>query len=99
MRVAMETLAYTVPPEDRGYYELSTAIIELAVDDYRKYRQKNAEEKLVEVRVFFLSDMFENLSGVDNPNLFLYKLDEQIEKELKSGVKRKRKKQIMKCNG
>ena len=51
------------------------------------------------LRKFFLSEIFENISGVDNPNMFLIRLDEEIEKEIKSGEKRKREKQRMKCNG
>ena len=71
MRVATEMLSYTIPPEQRGYYELSSAIVSIAVKDYRrlsKYSYKSKEyEKL---RTFFLSEIFENISGCDNPNLF-----------------------------
>lgn len=100
MRVAEEMLSYTVPPEERGYYELSSAIVSIAVKDYRRVSKYAFKSKEYErLRKFFLSEIFENISGCDNPNMFLIKLDEQIEKEKESGIRRKREKQAMKCNG
>ena len=98
-RVAEEMMAYRSPPEQRGYYELSTAIVNTAVKDYRRLKKTSHTKELEMIRLFFLSDVFENISGVENPNMFLSKLDEQIEREILSGVKRKREKQVMKCNG
>ena len=99
MRVAEEMLSYTIPPEDRGYYELSSAIVSTAVKDYRRLKKMEHTRELDSLRMFFLSEIFENISGCDNPNMFLLRLDEQIEKEINSGVRRKREKQKMKCNG
>ena len=103
VKVADETMAYRVPPEERGYYELSSAIISFAVDDYRRLRRGTPTRELKRLRDFFLSDVFENLSGVENPSLFLIRLDEQIDEEIRrekeDGVTRKRRKQTMKCNG
>ena len=98
MRVASETLSYTVPPEQRGYYELSSAIVRTAVEDYRSYRKmwnrdrdgKRAQWLVDELRTFFMSDLFEKISGLDNPNVFLMQLDAQIDKECAEGVRRKR---------
>ena len=89
--------SYRVPPEDRGYYELSSAIISIAIKDYRRYRKTSSSE-VETLREFFLSETFENISMIDNPNLFLRKLDEEIDKEIKSGIRRKREKRTMKCN-
>ena len=97
MRASDEMLSYRIPPEHRGYYELSSAIVATAVKDYR--RMKKLGKELGTLRSFFLSEVFENISGVENPNLFLMRLDEQIEKEMKDGIQRKREKQAMKCNG
>ena len=99
MKVSADTLSYTVPPEQRGYYELSSAIVSAAVRDYRRCRKMTCAREMEKLRQFFLSEVFENISGVDNPNMFLMKLDEQIDKEIGSGVKRKREKQTMRCNG
>lgn len=99
LKASEETMAYRVPPEERGYYELSSAIVTCAVKDYRRLKKTTPTKELEMLRQFFLSEVFENLSGVDNPSMFLYRLDEQIEKEIKNGVKRKREKQAMKCNG
>ena len=100
MRMAEEQKSYTVPPEERGYYELSSAIVCTAIKDYRRARRFSCNSELYKsLRDFFLSEIFENLSGCDNPNLFLVRLDEEIDKETASGYRRKREKQIMKCNG
>ena len=99
VHVAEDMLSYRVPPEERGYYELSTAIVSSAVNDYRRCRIMVCTREIKALRAFFLSDIFENISGVENPNLFLQKLDEQIDQEIKSGVRRKRAKIDMKCNG
>lgn len=99
VKVSVDTLSYTVPPEERGYYELSTAIVSTAVRDYRRCRKYRCASEIERLRTFFLSEVFENISGVDNPNMFLLKLDEQIDKEIDSGIRRKREKQTMKCNG
>lgn len=100
MRVAENTLSYTIPPEQRGYYELSSAIVNIAVKDYRRISRVAYKSREYErLRTFFLSEVFENISGCENPNMFLLKLDEQIEKEIESGERRKREKQAMKCNG
>ena len=53
---------------------------------------KGAQGLVKGLRTFFLSDVFENISGVDNPCEFLARLDTQIETEYANGVKRKRKK-------
>ena len=98
MRVSEEMLSYRIPPEDRGYLELSVAIVNTAVRDYRRCRKLNQREA-EKIRDFFLSEVFENISMVDNPVLFLKMLDEEIELEINSGVRRKREKQTMKCNG
>ena len=98
MKVSDEMRSYTVPPEDRGYYELSTAIVNTAIKDYRRSKRLNLSEA-VTLREFFLSETFENISMIENPNHFLMMLDEQIEREIESGIHRKREKQIMKCNG
>ena len=98
-RVAEEQMAYRCPPEHRGYYELASAILSTAVKDYRGCRKYNCKKEAENIREFFLSDVFENISGVENPNLFLMKLDAEIEEEIRSGAKRKREKQAMKCNG
>ena len=100
MRVAEEQKAYTVPPEERGYRELSSAIVCTAIKDYRRARKFSFESSIYrDLREFFLSEVFENLSGCDNPNMFLMRLDEEIDKEIASGSRRKREKQVMKCNG
>ena len=99
MRVADEQLAYRCPPEQRGYYELSSAIVSMAVRDYRRLKKTSHTGEITLLRKFFLSDVFENISGIENPNAFLVMLDEQIEEEIRKGVKRKREKQTMKCNG
>lgn len=99
MRMDIDSISYRMPPEDRGYYELSSAIIEDAVNEYRASVIGNCQKSAQQVREFFLSEMFENISGIDNPNFFLLRLDEEIEREIKSGEHRKRKKQTMKCNG
>ena len=99
MHVSIDMMSYTIPPEQRGYYELSSAIVSTAVRDYRMYKKVNSLREMELIRKFFLSEVFENISGVDNPNVFLQRLDEEIEKELRSGVRRKRDKQAMKCNG
>ena len=98
MNVSEEMLSYTIPPEERGYYELSAAIVSVAIRDYRKCRKINSRGT-EELRQFFLSEIFEKISMVENPNMFLKKLDEQIDLEIKSGIRRKREKQSMKCNG
>ena len=97
-RVAEEQLTYTMPPEQRGFYELASAILTTAVKDYRHYRKMSCETELENLRDFFMSDIFENISGIANPNSFLLRLDEQIDKELYNGMKRKREKRTMKCN-
>ena len=99
MRVADEQLAYRVPPEERGYYELSSAIVSMAIRDYRRLRKTTQTKEVTLLRDFFLSDVFENISGIENSNAFLVRLDEQIDEEIRKGVKRKRDKQAMKCNG
>ena len=99
MRVADTMMSYRIPPEDRGYYELSSAIIDTAVKDYRRCRRLEHSMELEVIKSFFLSEVFENISGVDNPNMFLMRLDEQIDEEIRSGKRRKREKQAMKCNG
>ena len=100
MHVAYEVSSYTVPPEQRGYYELSTAIITEAIKDYRRLSKHAHDTKEYRrLRNFFLSDIFENISGCDNPNVFLIRLDAEIAKEIESGERRKREKQTMKCNG
>lgn len=99
MRMSAEMMSYTIPPEQRGYYELSSAIVSIAVRDYRRCRKMVCSREIEKLRKFFLSEVFENISGVDNPNMFLRMLDEQIDKEISSGAKRKREKQAMKCNG
>ena len=91
--------AYRVPPEERGYYELSTAIVATAVKDYRRVRKASHTREIEILRKFFLSDVFENISGVENPSMFLVRLDEQIDTEIRNGIRRKREKQAMKCNG
>lgn len=98
MHVDYETLSYTVPPEQRGYYELSSAIVRTAVEDYRTYRKlwnrdregRRAQWLVDEMRTFFMSDLFEKISGLENPNVFLMRLDEQIDRECVEGVRRKR---------
>ena len=99
MRVAEEQLAYRCPPEQRGYYELSSAIVSMAVRDYRFLKKTSNTSEINRWRNFFLSDVFENISGIENPNAFLVQLDEQIDEEIRKGIKRKRDKQSMKCNG
>lgn len=99
MRVADEQLSYRISPDARGYYELSAAIVSTAVKDYRRVMKASHKEEIENLRSFFLSDVFENISGIENPNMFLMKLDEQIMKEIESGTRRKREKQAMKCNG
>ena len=98
MHVADEMLTYTCPPEHRGYYELSSAIVAEAIKDYRRARRLSYLNEIELLQTFFLSDIFENISGVENPNMFLMKLDEQIDAEIRSGKRRKREKQCMKCN-
>lgn len=103
MNVDSNMLSYTVPPEQRGYYELSSAIVQSAVEDYRAYRKawhKNKEGKraqwlIDEMRTFFMSDMFEKISGLENPNAFLMQLDAQIDREYADGLQRKRYKATM----
>ena len=98
MHANSDIMAYTVPPEQRGYYELSSAIVRMAVEDYRTYRKawhrnkegRRAQWLIDEMRTFFLSDVFEKISGLENPNAFLMRLDEQIDKEYAAGAKRKR---------
>ena len=97
MRASEEMLSYRVPPEERGFYELASAIVNVAVKDYRRCRRYNLRET-EKIRQFFLSEVFENISMVENPNVFLKMLDDQIDAELKSGIRRKREKQSMKCN-
>ena len=95
-----ESRSYTLPPEQRGYYELAVTIIRTAVEDYQRARKsvlrnKNDEgayDEMMSVRTFFLSDFFEALSGIENPYDFLARLDSQIDAEFASGKKRKRKK-------
>lgn len=96
--IEIATLSYRVPPEERGYCELSIAIVRLAVEDYRRNKRKtfkDANDKgayglMIELRTFFLSDEFEALTGVSNPCEFLEKLDSQIEYEYINGIQRKR---------
>lgn len=103
MHVDSDMLTYTVPPEQRGYYELSSAIVQSAVEDYRAYRKawhndrhgKRAQWLIEEMRTFFLSDLFEKISGLENPNAFLSQLDAQIDRELAEGIRRKRYKSKM----
>ena len=98
MRADSSTLSYTVPPEERGYYELSSAIVRMAVADYRVYRRawhrsnggRRAQWLIDDLRTFFMSELFEKISGLENPNAFLMRLDEQIDKEFAEGVRRKR---------
>ena len=97
MRASEKMMSYNIPPEDRGYYELSAAIVSVAVRDYRRHR-KNNSSCAEDIKDFFLSEVFENISMVENPNMFLKMLDEQIDHEIKNGVQRKREKQSMKCN-
>ena len=100
MHVDSNMLTYTMPPEQRGFYELSCAIVKTAVEDYRVYRKawhmdkeaKRAQWQLDQLRTFFMSDMFEKISGFENPNAFLMQLDEQIDQEYENNVKRKRHK-------
>lgn len=99
MHISQEMMSYTVPPDERGYYELSTAIVSMAVKDYRRLKRTAHTRELELLRKFFLSDIFENISGIENPNMFLLKLDEQIDREINNNVHRKREKQAMKCNG
>lgn len=98
MHVADEMLSYTCPPEHRGYYELASTIVSDAIKDYRRAKRLAYLDEISFLREFFLSDVFENISGVENPNLFLMKLDAQIDEEIRSGKRRKREKQCMKCN-
>ena len=99
VHISSETISYTVPPEQRGYYELSSAIVATAIKDYRVCRKMTAQREIESIRRFFLSEIFENISGVENPSDFLQRLDRQIDRELAEGIKRKREKQAMKCNG
>ena len=98
MKVDMSDRVYRLPTEQRGYYELASAIMSVAVEDYRRAKKADNEEALTELRSFFRSELFEVMSGVGNANKFLQQLDEKIDKEIKSGAKRKRAKQKMKCN-
>lgn len=88
--------SYRVAPEERGYYDLSIAVIRLAVEDYRfqkrislKYKGRGSSQ-LDELRSFFLSGFFETLSGVASPTDFLKLLDREIEEEYSSGDAPKR---------
>lgn len=95
------TRTYRMPPEERGYYELSIAIIRTAVEEYRRYkrltlaneRNKSAYTHLEGLRTFFLSELFENLSGLEDPYEFLKMLDRETEQDFREGVQRKRLKQ------
>ena len=99
MRIADDQISYRIPPEDRGFYELSTAIVSTAIKDYRRVVKLSHTKEIERLRKFFLSEVFENISGVENPNVFLLKLDDQINAEIRSGIRRKREKQKMICNG
>ena len=98
MHVDTDTYSYRIPPEQRGFYELSSAIVRTAVEDYRAFKMmwlnnsqsKRAQYLIKEMRTFFTSETFEAISGIANPNAFLARLDEQIEKEHENGEKRKR---------
>ena len=91
-------VSYTIPPEERGWYELSIAIVQTAVDDYRRERKavlrdernKGAHIDVLTLRTFFLSNVFENISGVSSPIEFLQRLDEEIERDYERGIRRKR---------
>lgn len=92
-----ESSSYTIPPEQRGYYELSTAIVRTAVSDYRRAKRatlirddKCARCSLMDLRTFFLSDLFEVLTGIDYAYDFLDSLDKQVEEEVEKGIRRKR---------
>ena len=95
------TRSYRIPPEERGYYESSIAIIRTAVEDYRRYkryyllneRNKSAYTHLEGLCAFFLSETFENLSGLEDPYEFLDRLDRDVENDVANGVRRKRLKQ------
>lgn len=103
MRMDAEQFSYRIPPEQRGFYELSSAIVRVAVEDYRTFKKmllangnsKRAQYLTNEMRTFFSSEMFEALSGIENPNAFMMRLDEQIEKEFQNGEKRKRYKSTL----
>ena len=103
MHVDSDTYSYRLPPEQIGYYELSSAIVRTAVEDYRAFkmmqlndgRSKRAQYLVDDLRTFFMSSLFEAISGVANPNAFLLRLDEQIEKEFNDGTKRKRHKSTL----
>lgn len=96
------TKSYRMPPEERGYYELSIAIIRTAVADYRKQRRlylaneknRSAYSLMIGLRAFFLSDVFENISGLEDPYQFLHMLDKEIDEDFQAGTKRKRMKQM-----
>lgn len=99
---ASTEVSYTVPPEERGWHELSIAVIQTAVDDYRKEkkavledgRDTSAQVAVMSLRTFFLSDVFENISGIGSPVAFLQRLDDDIEAEYERGTKRKRPKKM-----
>lgn len=94
--------SYTVPPEERGWHELSIAIIQTAVDDYRREKtavlkdenDMGAQGAVMSLRTFFLSEMFEYISGVGSPILFLKKLDDEIESDYEEKTRRKRTKKV-----
>lgn len=103
MEVGADVCSYRMSPEDIGYCELASAIVKMAVEDYREHRKmqlrhcesKRAQWLVDEVRTFFISEFFESISNVENPNEFLAKLDARIvaeyEAECREGKKQKRR--------
>lgn len=103
MEVGADVCSYRMSPEDIGYCELASAVIRTAVEDYRVWRKmqlndcknRRAQSLVDEVRTFFMSEFFEAISAIENPNEFLEKLDEQIvaeyERERSEGIRQKRR--------
>ena len=88
-----DTKSYRVPAEERGWYELAIAVIHFAVVDYRRERIRMlksgvASGKYETIRLFFISSAFYALSGIADGESFLKTLDEDIDKQIHTKLKR-----------
>jgi hypothetical protein len=67
---------------EKCYENLSDAIIKRAVKDYRKAKKKKNTREVEEIRRFFRSDWFTDLTGLDG-DWMIYKLDGEAHRRYK----------------
>ena len=83
----METIvrSYTETPEERCWYDLMTAVVQTACDDYKMYRKMQLTSdsafvgnKIRQLQLFFNSPYFEKITNIADSKGFIRALDAQV---------------------